>query len=418
MDIPKKVSRRREHIVKAAIGVLVAAASLLAYSRVTDLMSSDVVDSSEFVIESVELGNVSREVRATGTLVSSDLRLIAATVDGTVESISVDAGVNLAADSVILQLSNPTIARDADTARIDLRVMEAQAAAHAKQLIANQLAQEAIVAEYEALHENALFRVDANSRLAEDNIVSELDVIEAELRERQYRTQLALERQKLEHLIDLNESENTARQAEIDRAVRQLALGEELLDDLTIRAGINGALQEVAVEAGEQVSVGAFLASVASVDNLKAELRVQESQVYDVRLGQDVIVTAGGDRARGRITRIEPSVRDGVVIVDVGFEHESLPGARPDLRVEGVIQTGSVTDVITIPRPVFSRENSDSDLFVLDETGSRAVRTQVRLGVGSVSTMEVVSGLNIGDQVIVSDTSGFQDREIIELGDW
>ena len=104
-------------------------------------------------------------------------------------------------------------------------------------MIANQFAQEAIVAEYEALHENALFRVDANSRLAEDNIVSELDVIEAELRERQYRTQLALERQKLEHLIDLNESENTARQAEIDHAVRQLALSEELLDDLTIRAG-------------------------------------------------------------------------------------------------------------------------------------------------------------------------------------
>ena len=330
MDIPKKVSRRREHIVQAAIGVLVAAASLLAYSRVTSLISSDVVDSSEFVIESVELGSVSREVRATGTLVSSDLRLIAATVDGTVESISVDAGANVAADSVILQLSNPTTARDADTARIDLRVMEGpQAAAHAKQLIANQLAQEAIISEYEALHENALFRVNANSILAEDNIVSELDVIEAELRERQYRTQLALERQKLEHLIDLNESENTARQAEIDRAVRQLALSEELLDDLTIRAGINGALQEVAVEAGEQVSVGAFLASVASVDNLKAELRVQESQVYDVTLGQgDVIVTAGGDKARGRITRIEPSVRDGVVIVDVGFEHDSLPGAR------------------------------------------------------------------------------------------
>jgi len=144
---------------------------------------------------------------------------------------------------------------------------------------------------------------------------------------------------------------------------------------------------------------------------------VQESQVHDVRLEQDVIVTAGGDKARGRITRIEPSVRDGVVIVDVGFEHDSLPGARPDLRVEGVIQTGSVTDVMTIPRPVFSRENSESDLFVLDETGSRAVRTQVRLGVGSVSTMEVVSGLNIGDRVIVSDTSGFQNREIFELGD-
>ncbi len=417
MDIPKKVSRRQNHLVKAAIGVVALAALWVVYNRVNSFITSEVVYGSDFVIESVEIGSVSREVRATGTLVSSDLRVIAATVDGTVESISVDAGVSVTADTVILRMSNPTIARDADTARIDLSVIQAQADAHAKQLIANRLAQEAIVAEFEALHENALFRLNANLTLAEDNIVSELDVIDAELRERQYRTQLALERQRLEHLVDLNESENIARTAEIDRAVRQLALSEELLDDLTVRAGINGALQEVAVEAGEQVSVGALLASVASVENLKAELRVQESQISDVTLGQNVIVTAGGDKARGRITRIEPSVRDGVVIVDVGFELELLPGARPDLRVEGVIQTGSVTDVMTIPRPVFSRENSESELFVLDETGSRAVRTPVRLGVGSLSTMEVVSGLNIGDFVIVSDTSGFQDRETIELGD-
>lgn len=417
MDIPKKVSRRRNHLSMAAIAVVAGAALWIAYNRVNSFITSEVVYSSDFVIESVELGSVNREVRATGTLVSSDLRLIAATIDGTVESISVDAGVSVTADTVILRMSNPTIARDADTARIDLSVIEAQADAHAKQLIANRLAQEAVVAEFEALHENARFRLNANLTLAEDNIVSELDVIDAELRERQYRTQLALERQRLEHLVDLNESENIARKAEIDRAVRQLALSEELLDDLTIRAGINGALQEVAVEAGEQVSVGALLASVASVDNLKAELRVQESQISDVTLGQNVTVTAGGDKARGRITRIEPSVRDGVVIVDVGFELDSLPGARPDLRVEGVIQTGSVTDVMTIPRPVFSRENSESELFVLDEAGSRAVRTQVRLGIGSLSTMEVVSGLDIGDLVIVSDTSDFQDREIIELGD-
>ena len=417
MDIPKKVSRRRNHLSRAAIVVVAGAALWVAYNRVNSFITSEIAYSSDFVIESVEIGSVNREVRATGTLVSSDLRLIAATIDGTVESISVDAGVSVTADTVILRMSNPTIARDADTARIDLSVIEAQADAHAKQLIANRLAQEAVVAEFEALHENARFRLNANLTLAEDNIVSELDVIDAELRERQYRTQLALERQRLEHLVDLNESENIARKAEIDRAVRQLALSEELLDDLTIRAGINGALQEVAVEAGEQVSVGALLASVASVDNLKAELRVQESQISDVTLGQNVTVTAGGDKARGRITRIEPSVRDGVVIVDVGFELDSLPGARPDLRVEGVIQTGSVTDVMTIPRPVFSRENSGSDLFVLDETGSRAVRTQVRLGIGSLSTMEVVSGLDIGDLVIVSDTSDFQDREIIELGD-
>ena len=417
MDIPKKVNRRRNHLSKAAIGVVAGAALWIAYNRVNSFITSEVVYSSDFVIEAVEIGSVTREVRATGTLVSSDLRLIAATIDGTVESISVDAGVSVTADTVILRMSNPTIARDADTARIDLSVIEAQADAHAKQLIANRLAQEAVVAEFEALHENARFRLNANLTLAEDNIVSELDVIDAELRERQYRTQLALERQRLEHLVDLNESENIARKAEIDRAVRQLALSEELLGDLTIRAGINGALQEVAVEAGEQVSVGALLASVASVDNLKAELRVQESQISDVTLGQNVTVTADGDKARGRITRIEPSVRDGVVIVDVGFELDSLPGARPDLRVEGVIQTGSVTDVMTIPRPVFSRENSESDLFVLDETGSRAVRTQVRLGIGSLSTMEVVSGLNIGDLVIVSDTSGFQDRKVIELGD-
>src|SRR5690606_10864054 len=192
-------------------------------------------------------------------------------------------------------------------------------------------------------------------------------------------------------------------------------LQEELLDGLTVRAGIDGVLQDVPVEEGQQLASGALLARVAREDNFQTELRVQESQVRDVLLGQKVSIAAGGQQVWGRVVRIDPAVQNGVVLVDAVFSADVLPGARPDLRVQGVIEVGYVADTLILPRPVFSQENSSTELFVIDAQGLRAERNQVNLGLASVDTIEVLGGLAEGDRVVVSDVSRYAARESFAL---
>jgi HlyD family secretion protein len=232
---------------------------------------------------------------------------------------------------------------------------------------------------------------------------------------KQLESQLAIEKKRYAQLKLLQVAELDAKQAGINQARGQLKLQHELLDDLQVTAGLAGVLQQVPVEQGQQIRTGEILARVAREDSLKAELRVQESQVRDVQIGQRVLVTAGGQQAQGLVQRIDPAVQNGVVIVDVGFSEQRLPSARPDLRVSGVIVIEQLSNVLTLRRPVYSQENMLTQLYVLDPSGEAATLREVQLGSGSVDKIEITSGLNPGDRVIVSDTSQLGQRAEISL---
>src|SRR5690606_14885938 len=225
--------------------------------------------------------------------------------------------------------------------------------------------------------------------------------------EGQYRERLAIERQRLHHVSTLQTAEARASEAEVLQARRQLQLQEELLEGLTVRAGLEGVLQTVPVEPGQQIAAGSLLARVAREDNFKAELRVQESQVRDVALGQRVTISAGGQQASGLVRRIDPAVQEGIVLVDVRFDGGLLPGARPDLRVQGVIEIGFVAGALVIPRPVFSQENSSAELFVLDQEGGMAQRRRVVFGLAATDRIEVLEGMSEGERAIVSDATRY-----------
>lgn len=413
MDIPRKISRwphRLRLVLCLLLGMVLLA---LSWRWLVSGLFSSAVPVRELVIGHVQRSELIRDVRAPGVLVPVELRWIASRVEGQVENILVEVGAHVMPHTVIMELSNPTVARDADTARIELEVLHAEALVLEKRTLNDLLAQQAVVAEYEALYENARYRMEANRGLGD--IVSRVDLNESVLLVRQYEERLAFEKQRLTHYEELREAELQASKANIARAQRQLELHQELLSGLNVTAGIEGTLQDVPVETGQLISTGMPLARVAREDRFKTELRVQEGQARELRIGQKARISAGGRHVMGIVSRIDPAVQEGTVLVDVNFSGAPLPGARPDLRVQGVIEIDRIDHALVLPRPVYSQENSTSELFVLSSDGRSAHRAVVELGLGSVDRIQVLAGVAEGERVIVSDMSRYSDVDSIAL---
>jgi HlyD family secretion protein len=413
VDIPLRINRWPRRLLA---GLLFAAAALvltLTWNWLAARLRTQTLNVSEVVIGMVEHGTLIRDVRAPGLLAPLELRWIAAPVEGRVENILAEAGATVVSHTIILQLSNPSVSRDADMASIELEVLRAEAHALEQRLINDLLAQEAVVSEYAARHESARYRMEANRELG--GIVAKVDLNESILLTRQYEERLAFEQERLLRLRELQEAELAASAANITRAERQLLLRRELQESLTVTAGITGTLQIVPVEIGQLVASGTPLARVAREDRFKAELRVQEGQARELRIGQKVRISAGGQHANGAVSRIDPAVQQGTVLVDVSFVGAALPGARPDLRVQGVIEIDQVEDALVLPRPVYTQENTTADLFVLAPDGQSARRVAVELGLGSVDRIQVIGGVSEGERVIVSDMSRFAEVDSIRL---
>jgi HlyD family secretion protein len=397
----------------AAIPLLVVA--YFTWAGLNSKTSSVTVSKRDLVIDQVSLGELIRDVRAPGTLQPNRLRWIASSSQGRIEQILIQPGEKVSHDSVIMVLSNPSLTRALEGASYALEVAEAEFIALEKRLKSNYLAQQAVINEVEAQFQNASFRLEANDALSDLQIVSALDAKENQLQQGQLKSRLQIEQKRLDHLAELHQAELNAKQAQVNQTRSQLRLQQSLVNDLQVKAGLSGILQDVPVEQGQQIAMGVVLARVAEADNLKAELRVQESQAKDILLGQKVTLSAGGFSTAGSVSRIDPAVQSGTVIVDVSFAANSLQGARPDLRVSGTIEISRLTNVLTLRRPVQSQENTETLLYVLQEDGAYAVANSVQLGQGSLDKIEIIDGLSAGQQVIVSDTSRFNQQPNIAI---
>ncbi len=415
MDIPKK-SRPKKWPVLRIVGLLLLAGSFtIAYARFNSFSNTEFVARDNLVISEVVRADLVREVRAPGKLVPAELRWVAATSNARVEHIILDPGDAVTQDSVVMTLSNPDLAEALDSARLELNVLEAEYKALEQRLQNIRLNQESVIAEVQSQYELADFRLNANQELSKDRAVSEISLEESVLQEKALQVKYDIEQRKLTSLVSLHEAELVAKRARVDQSARALQLQQKLFDELQVRAEFPGHLQDIPVEQGQQLVKGTILARVADNENLKTELRVQESQVKDIQPGQSVVISAGGDSTRGTVRRVEPEVQEGVVIVEVFFDDQPLAGARFDLRVDGVVQLERLDKVLKIKRPVFSQENAALNLFVLDPDGNTASRRLVRIGKTSTNEIEIIDGLTEGELVIVSDTSQFNQFEQFTL---
>ena len=373
------------------------------------------VDRDTVYMSTVERGSMLRQVRGTGTLVPEQIRWITAITSGTVEQIVILPGEEVTPDTVIVELSNPELEQQALEARLSLDAALARYESQQVELRSQELTQQASLKTIESELSQAEYEAELDQELFSDNLVSELQVRQKQSRVSELRIRQEIEQQRLEIQADSMRATLAAEQADVDRLQTIYQLRQDQVSDLRVRAGNTGILQEVPLEEGQSVTPGTNLARVGDPSRLKAELRIAETQAKDIQHGQPAAIDTRNGVIPGHVIRIDPAVQQGTVTVDVALDGELPLGARPDLTVDGTIELERLENVIYVGRPVFGQEQSVVSLFKLDPESDHAVRTRVSLGRMSVNDIEVLEGLEPGDQVVLSDMSQWDAFDRVRL---
>ena len=408
--VAKKKKIRRA--IMATSGLVVIILVTIGVSRLKPAAPG--VDRAAVWIDTVKRGPMLRLVRGSGTLVPEDIRWINTTTQGRVERILLRPGAQVTPDSVILVLSNPELQQSVQDAQLAHQSALAAYANRKAELERALLQQQAELASVETNYNNAKLNLEAQEELLKDGLVSELQVKQFRSQTADLKNRLAISQKQLENTKQGLKSQLAPQEAEVTQRQAQYQLRLQQLEDLKVKAGMAGVLSQVPVEVGQQVGPGTNLARVADPTRLKAEVRIAETQTKDIRIGQSAEVDTRNGIIKGTVTRIDPTATGGTVGVDISLDGELPPGARPDLSVDGTITLERLPDVIKVGRPAFGQENSTVMLFKLDGNGE-AHRVQVRLGRSSVNEIEVLEGLQPGDQVILSDMSAQDAYDRIRL---
>jgi len=362
------------------------------------------VERSTIWIGTVKRGPMLRQVRGSGTLVPEEIRWIPATTQGRVETILLRPGAQVKPDTVILEMSNPDLQNAVKEAQLAYQSAQAAFVNRKAELQSALLSQQSDVASIKAAAAKAALTLEAQDKLYKDGLVSEIQFKQSKSDKEELENRLKIAENRLKISTEGTESQLAPQEAEVDQKRAAYALRVRQLDDLKVKAGMSGVLQEVPVERGAQVQAGAPLARVADPTTLKAELRIAETQTKDIRVGQYAEVDTRNGKVKGKVIRLDPKSTGGTVGVDVSLEGELPSGARPDLSVDGEITLEKLDNVVYVERPAFGQENSTVGLFKLTGDGE-AIRANVKLGRTSVNQVEILEGLQPGDQVILSDMS-------------
>ena len=404
--------RRRQMLVGAGLLLLVIAAGA-GLAALGPAMPT--VERSSLLVGTVKRGELLREVRGPGTLVPKEIRWIAADTAARVEQILVRPGAAVEPDTVILELDNPELEGDLLAATAEVTAAQSDLAAKRTELQSRLLDQQAAEAQAKADYESARMQAESEKTVAEKGIIPAVQYRRSLVALEQLRYRVDIEGQRVAEFRRNIAAQVAAAKARLDQLAAARDLRQRQVERLHVRAGIAGVLQQVPVEAGQQVAAGSNLARVARPGDLMAELRIAETQAKDVALGQAVRIDTRNGIVDGRVLRVDPAVQNGSVQVDVDLTGKLPPGARPDLSVDGTIEIERLPDVLYVGRPAFGEPGSDVRLFRLDPASGIATRVAVRLGKSSVNLVEVLDGLEVGDQVVLSDTSAWDQHDRIRL---
>ncbi len=408
----KKKKRRRQITIAAIVTVVLA---ILAFFLISMDPAAPSVDRSSVWIGKVQRGPLEVNVRGIGTLVPEDLRWITAQTNGSVEEIFILPGAQVSPETVILQLSNPELEQNYRNAQLQLASADAQLANQRVREEDGLLEMEYQLAQLQAGLENAKLDVRVNEELFSEGLVAERDLLRSRLSNEQLERQTEILQRRLETRRQQMEQNLAPALASVSQEKERVALLEQQVADLSVRAGINGILQRLPLEEGQQVATGAQLAQVADPTRLKAVVRIPETQAKDLQIGQDATIDTRNGTVAGKVARVNPTVVGGTVDVDVTITGELPRGARADLTVEGIISLASMSDVLYVGRSSSARENGTMGVFRLNPAGDTAERTQVTFGLSSVSEIQVLEGLREGDEIILSDTSQYDDNDRLRL---
>ncbi|HUJ39948.1 MAG TPA: HlyD family efflux transporter periplasmic adaptor subunit [Candidatus Acidoferrales bacterium] len=373
------------------------------------------VDKSTIWVDTVKRGPMVRQVRGLGTLVPEDIRWIPAQTDVRVDEIVLRPGALVNPDSIILKLSNPELEQSMEDATLQRKAAEAELVNTKARLESDLLNQKAAAATVYSDYEQAKLDLEKKQLLYKDGLVSDMDLKVAQFKAQELEKRNQIEVDRVETFKKTEQAQIAVQEARVDELRAVETLRRKQIEALSLRAGIKGVLELVPVEVGQRYPAGTNLARVADPTRLKAQIRIAETQAKDVMIGQKSEVDTRNGVVEGRVTRVDPSVVNGTVTVDVSFDGPLPAGARADLTVDGTIELERMPDVIYVGRPAFGQENSTVGLFKLVDDGKYADRVQVKLGRSSVNTIEILGGLKPGDQVVLSDMSQWDRFDRVQL---
>jgi HlyD family secretion protein len=416
MDIQREGVARKKKIrraIYAGVGFVAILLITLALSRLEPAAPS--VKRATVWMDQVKRGSMLRQVRGPGTLVPVEIRWIAARTNGRVERVITLPGVVVEAKTILIEMSNPELEQSALDAEFQLRAAEASYEDLRVQLESRHLSQRAVAAGVQADFNQATLQAEADQDLHNQGLIGDLTLKLSQVRADELAIRHDLEQQRLEIASESVDAQLAAEKARVDQMRALFRLRRNQVDALKVRAGIDGVLQQMPVEVGQEVTPGTILAKVAQPEKLKAELRIAETQAKDIEVGQVASIDTRNGVIEGEVMRVDPAVLEGTVTVDVALVGELPKGARPDLSVDGTIEIERLENVLYVGRPAYGQAESTIGLFKVLEDGETCVRIQVKLGKSSVNTIEIIEGLQEGEQVILSDTSAWDAYDRIRL---
>jgi HlyD family secretion protein len=418
MDVPRKDARRKKLIKRILIGLVLLAAIpaiTVALSRLKPAAPG--VEMSTLWPDTVKRGPMLREVRGLGTLVPEDTLLIPATTDGRVQRILVYPGTPVKADTVVMILTSPELETATLDAEFALKAAEADYANLKVTLAKTKIDMQATAAQVGADFNTAKLKADRDAALSKEGLYAEVDAKISAVTAEQLGGRFQLEQKRMSINGDAEEAQLAAQNVKVEQLRAQLSLKKSQLAQLKVTAGFDGMLQQLPtpVEVGQKVVAGTPLGKVAQPSKLKAELKIAETQVKDIVIGQPATIDTRNGLIEGRVSRIDPSILNGTVTVDVALKGPLPAAARPDLSVDGTIQLEKLDNVVFVGRPVFGQQDATVQLFKVEPEGKYANKVKVAFGRSSVNTIEVKDGLQVGDKVILSDMSAYDSYDRIRL---
>src|ERR1043166_4545099 len=422
-DLIRKKRKRR--ILLVVVGVMAIATVTIGLSRLKPALPT--VDTPIFT-DTVKRGQMVREVRGNGTLVPEEIRWITASSPGRIERILLLPGVAVKADTVLIELSNPALEQAAFEAESQWHAAEAQLEKLKVQLESDKLTQQSLITSLKFDLALAKIEAEADEALLKDGLVPGLVAKRSRSKADELEGRCKLEQTRLDISAKSAGAQIRGQEAGVERPRKQHELKFREVDALKVRAGFDGVLQSLGedrpspggqmqggqLQSGQQLVAGANIARIANPAKLKAEIKIAETQARDILFDQPAVVDMRTAVIPGHVVRIDPGVQNGTVTVDIKLDGPLPRGARPDLSVDGTITLERLQDVLYVGRPVNGQAGSLVSPFKVIDGGKAALRTPVKLGRFSVSSIEIVEGLQVGDSIILSDMSQWDGHDRLD----
>ena len=413
MDIPKAKRKTRKPWVLAIAGASALLIVTVGLSRLRPAAPS--VERASVWLDTVKRGPMVRQVKGAGTLVPEYIRWLTADTAGRVERIHVRPGAPVKANTLLMELANPDVQLQALEAERQLASAQADLIKLRMELETERLGQESSVAAFTSESAEARRRAEASTLLHQKELIGDLEVRQTREKAEELSRRLELERRRLDVVASSMKDQLAAQQGQVERLKAVAQFRRNQVESMKVRAGEDGVLQDLPLELGQWVTPGVLLAKVVKPERLKAELRIAETQARDIQPGQKALVDTRNGVVEGTVARVALAASQGTVRVEVSLPEELPRGARPDLTIEGTVELERLGNVLSVGRPAGAQPNGTMSLFRLMPGSDEAIRVPVQLGRGSVNAVEVVQGLQEGDQVVLSDMAAWDAVERVRL---